>query len=301
MEAATTKSKERVIKIAAVQAAPVFLDKKASTEKVCQLILKAGRNGVDVIGFPETFIPGYPGWLEVLPMSTEPATSLFCKLFDQSVEVPGAETKAISAACKQANLYAVVGINERRQNTTGTLWNTQLFFGRDGTLLHKHQKYVPTVGERLIHAPGNTGSKTSVATDFGCLSGLICGENGNPLAQYSLSLDYPVVHVASWPSHFGPGGDVQDAAQVYTRSLASSLGCYVINAIAVVDDIAVQAYGINDDIREYLQTEKAKRRGTIVGPGGVVLAGSPPNTVDEFVCADVDVCKLVRFKYALVS
>ena len=300
MDTATTKPK-KVIKIAAVQAAPVFLDKKASTEKVCQLIVEAGRNGVDVIGFPETFIPGYPGWLEVLPMNTEPAPSLFCKLFDQSVEVPGPETKAISAACKEANLYAVVGINERRPNTTGTLWNTQLFFGRDGTLLHKHQKYVPTVGERLIHAQGNTGSKTSVATDFGCLSGLICGENGNPLAQYSVSLDYPVVHVASWHPHFCPGGDVQDAVQVYTRSLASSLGCYVINAVAVVDDIAVEAYGISDDIREYLQTEKAKRRGTIVGPGGGVLAGSPPNTVDEFVCADVNVDKLVRFKYALVS
>lgn len=214
----------------------------------------------------------------MLPLSTEPAPSLFCKLFDQSVEVPGSETEAISTACKEANLYAVVGINERHPNTTGTLWNTQLFFGRDGTLLHKHQKYVPTKGERLIYAQGDTGSKSSVATDFGCLSGLICGENGNPLAQYSLSLDYPVVHAASWPPHFCPGGDVQDAAQVYTRGLASSLGCYVINAVAVVDDIAVEAYGTTEEIREYLQTEKTKRRATIVGPGGGVLAGSPPNT-----------------------
>jgi nitrilase len=68
----------RSIKLAAVQAQPVFLNKTATTEKVCELIREAGRQGADVVGFPETFIPGYPGWLELLPMSTEPAPSLFC-------------------------------------------------------------------------------------------------------------------------------------------------------------------------------------------------------------------------------
>jgi nitrilase len=120
--------------------------------------------------------------VEVLPLSAEPAPSLFLELFKQAIEVPGPETKAIGAACKEADIFAVVGINERRPNTTGTLFNTKLFFGRDGALLHKHQKYVPTVGERLVHAPGGTGSKASVTTDFGTLSGFICGENGNPLA-----------------------------------------------------------------------------------------------------------------------
>ncbi|KAL5331213.1 hypothetical protein ACEPPN_000742 [Leptodophora sp. 'Broadleaf-Isolate-01'] len=260
MATTIAESKRKVLKLAAVQAAPVFLDKKASTEKVCQLILDAGRNGADVIGFPETFIPGYPGWIEVLPMSTKPAFSLFCKLFDQSMEVPSPETEEIGAACKEANLYAVVGINERRPNTTGTLWNTLLFFGRHGELLHKHHKFVPTKGERLVHAPGGTGSKASVLADFGCLSGLILGENGNPLALYSTGLDYPVVHVAAWPPHFCPGGEVQDAAQVYTRSLAASSGCFVINAVAVVDDIAIQEYGTTDEIRKFLETEKMKRR-----------------------------------------
>ncbi len=204
-------SKDKLLKLAAVQAAPIFLNKKASTEKVCQLILAAGRENADIIGFPETFIPGYPGWVELLPLTTEPAPSLFTKLFSESVEVPGPETAAISAACKAASICAVVGINERRPHTTGTLFNTQLFFGRDGTLLHKHQKLVPTEGERLVHAPGTTGSKSAALTDFGCVSGLICGENGNPLAQYSISLDYPVIHVASWPPHFCPGGDVRAA------------------------------------------------------------------------------------------
>ncbi len=234
-------------------------------------------------------------------MVTKPAPSLFSRLFKESVEVPGPETEAISRACREANIYAVVGINERRPNTTGTLWNTQLFFGRDGSLLHKHQKYVPTLAERLVHAPGETGSKVSVLADFGCLSGLICGENGNPLAQYSLSLGYPVVHVASWPPHFCPGQDVGGAARVFTTGLASSLSCYVINSVAVVDQGAIEMYGINDELRGYLRAEQKKRRASILGPGGAVLAESAPNMDSELLYAVVKPDELISLKYGLVS
>jgi nitrilase len=285
------------IKLAAVQAAPVFLDKTATTSKVCSLILEAGEKGADVIGFPETFIPGYPGWLGVLNPSTEPGPSLFLELFKQAVEVPGPETEAIGVACKKANIFAVVGINERRSNTTGTLFNTQLFFGRDGTLLHKHQKYVPTLGERLVHAPGETGSKASVKTDFGTLSGLICGENGNPLAQYSLCLDYPVVHVASWPPHFSPGQEVQNAIMPATRGLANSLMCYVINSVAVVDDDVVEKYGFDDATRDYLRGEQKKRRATIIAPGNVTLAGPDVEAPEGLIYADVSTDSLIKGKY----
>jgi len=286
------------LKLAAVQAAPVFLNKSATTAKVCQLIREAGTEGADVVGFPEGFIPGHPGWVEVLPLSAEPAPSLFLELFREAVEVPGPETDAIGAACREANVMAVVGINERRPNTTGTLYNTQLFFGRDGALLHKHQKYVPTVGERIVHAPGQTGSKASVVADFGTLSGLICGENGNPLAQYSLSLDYPVVHVASWPPHFCPGSDVQGAVATYSRSLASALMCFVINSVAVVGQDAIEKYGADSAIVGFLQAERKKRRSTIVGPGGVVLAG-PLEEEEGIVYAEVDTEGLVKLKYGL--
>ncbi|KAE9373291.1 nitrilase/cyanide hydratase and apolipo protein N-acyltransferase [Stipitochalara longipes BDJ] len=297
--ASTSNPPKKLLKLAAVQAAPIFLNKLATTEKACALILEAGRQNADIIGFPETFIPGYPGWVELLSLSTPPATTLFTHLFAESIEVPGPETAMISAACKQASIYAVIGINERRPHTTGTLWNTQLFFSNDGTLLHKHQKFVPTKGERLVHAPGTTGSKASMLTDFGAVSALACGENGNPLAQYSVGLEYPVVHVASWPPHFCPGGDVRDASLLYTRALASSLGCFVINSVAVVDEGAIDAYGVTDDIRAFLGKEREKRGATIVGPGGAVLADGKERDGEEILYAEVDAEACVRFKYVL--
>lgn len=264
---------KKKIKVAAVQAAPVLMNREATTEKVCRLIREAGENGADVIGFPECFIPCFPTWLDFIPGSGPSAQSLFRDLFHQSVEVPGPEVEAIQQACQVANIYAVVGINERRPGTTGTLYNTQLTFGRDGELLHKHQKYVPTVGERLIHAPGTTGSKASVPTDFGGLSGLICGENGNPLAIYSLSVDYPTVHVASWPSHFGLGSNMQNGIEVATRGLANSLSCYVINSVTAISDNEIEAYGADDASREFMKAEQKKRRASIIAPGGRVIAG----------------------------
>ncbi|SPN98655.1 uncharacterized protein DNG_01700 [Cephalotrichum gorgonifer] len=290
---------DATFKLAAVQAAPILFDKAATTARVCALILEAGKNGANIIGFPEGFIPGHPGWIEVLPLSGEPAPSLFLEQFKNSVEVPSPETDAIGAACKEAAIYAVVGVNERRANTTGTLYNTQLFFGPDGSLLHKHQKFVPTVGERLIHAPGDTGSKASVTTDFGVLSGLICGENGNPLAQYSLSLDYPVVHVASWPSHFGPGSNLEAATHTLSGGLATSLMCYVINSVAMVGDDALEIYGLTDEIREFLREEQKKRRTSILGPGGVVIAGPLEDAQEGIVYAEVSRSSLIKGKYGL--
>ncbi|PGH34398.1 hypothetical protein GX50_02765 [[Emmonsia] crescens] len=289
---------KKTITIAAVQAAPVFLDRAATTEKVCRLIREAGEKGADVIGFPEGFIPCFPSWVELLPLVSEPALSLYREFIHEAVEVPGPEVSAIQEACRDASIYAVVGINEKR---TGTLFNTQLMFGRNGELLHKHQKYVPTIGERLIHAPRTTGSKASVQTDFGCLSTLICGENGNPLAMYSLSLDYPIVHVASWPAHFGPRitpYDMQRNILTKTGGLASSLSCFAINSVAVVSDEAIEAYGVDEAGREFLRKHQEKTgRATILGPNGSIIAGPFEEAQEGILYADVSANNLVIPKY----
>ncbi|HHT5493857.1 TPA: nitrilase-related carbon-nitrogen hydrolase, partial [Klebsiella michiganensis] len=119
--------------------------------------------------------------------------------------------QAIAEACAKANINAVVGINERNPMTNGSMHNTQVHITRDGIIAGKHQKYVPTTGERQVHMPGKTGHYNTFRTNFGVVSGLICGENSNMLGMYAAAVNYPVVHIGSWPMYFHPYFHMQHA------------------------------------------------------------------------------------------
>lgn len=274
------------LRVAAAQAAPVFLDAARTTDRACSLIEEAARNGASVIGFPEGFIPSHPAWLELIPSNGDVALQLYKELFHNAIEEDGPEVRRLRQACADTGIHAVVGINERRPNTTGTLYNTQLFLGPDGSLLHKHQKYVPTIGERLIHAPGTTGSKSAIQTPFGNISALICGENSNPLGQYAVARDYPVVHVASWPQHFSPGLDMQEVLQVASRGLAYSLKCFVLNCVAVTTQEMIDAYGHEAEHRAFLEAAMLRGGTSVIDPAGRIVAG-PMEPGEGILYADI--------------
>ena len=142
------------VKVAAVQAASVFLDREGSTDKACRLISEAGRAGARMIAFPEGFIPAHPVWYHHHAATGAIANRLSVELFKNSVEIPGPQVDALCRAAREANAYVVIGVCEKLANTFGTMFNTQLYIGPDGALIRKHQKIMPTVGERLVHTGG---------------------------------------------------------------------------------------------------------------------------------------------------
>ena len=194
------------VTLAAAQAAPVFLNRERTTEKACALIREAGRQGAYVVVFPEGFIPGHPLWYHFYPATDPKSTELATRLFLNAVEIPGPTTEVLCEAAREAGVYVVMGLCERRPGTFGTLYNTQIFIGPDGRILGKHQKIMPTVGERLVHTGGYGDTLRTFPTNFGRIGGLICGESSNPLAVFALMAEYPHVIAVSWPNRFPKRG-----------------------------------------------------------------------------------------------
>jgi nitrilase len=171
------------VKVAAIQAAPVFLDLEASLDKAEDLIKTAAANGARLLVFPEAFLPAWPAWVdEVLP--GEDAV-WHVRLMEQSVVVPGPVTERLGAAAADAGAVLVMGVNEREAHG-GTVYNAMLYFDADGRLLGKHRKLMPTHAERLVWGMGDGSDLQVHSTAVGRIGGLICWENFMPLARFAM-------------------------------------------------------------------------------------------------------------------
>src|SRR5439155_7208700 len=171
------------VKVAAIQASPVFLDRAATIEKTAELLAKAAAEGARLAVLPEGFVPGYPDWVwRATPWDDH---HWFARWQDQAVVVPGPDVERLGKAARAAGIYAAVGVNEREPEGS-TIYNTILYFGPDGRLLGKHRKLMPTGGERLVWGYGDGSTLTVIDTPFGRVGGLICWENYMPLARAAM-------------------------------------------------------------------------------------------------------------------
>ena len=184
-------------KVCAAHVAPVFLDSQATIQKACALIAEAAAAGAQLIAFPESFVPGFPIWAAVqAPIKNH---EYFKRLAANSIEVPGPEVQQLCEAAREHNIIVSIGISERTQVSVGCLWNSNLLIGNDGTILNHHRKLVPTFYEKLVWANGDGAGLRVSDTPIGKIGMLICGENTNPLARYSLIAQGEQIHISSYP------------------------------------------------------------------------------------------------------
>lgn len=284
------------VRVAAIQAAPVFLDREATAEKALRLICEAGAGGAKLVGFPEGFIPGHPLWYHFHSASSTRGRQLTTQLFLNSVEVPSPTTDRLCQAAREAGIYVVIGFCERIPGKTGTMYNSQLFLSPGGEIIGKRQKIMPTAGERLVHALGSGEGLRPVETEFGPISGLICGENSNPLAVFALQAMGTRIHVASWPSHFSETQPMLDAIEISTRALAYQGGVFVINSVGLVSDEMIETLAVTEEDRRFLKRRQQESGGaSIVGPRGRFLAG-PMGPGEGILYGDLNLNEIVTRK-----
>ncbi|MDP2719586.1 MAG: carbon-nitrogen hydrolase family protein [Dehalococcoidia bacterium] len=275
------------LKVAAVQASPVFLDREATVEKACRLIRQVGSEGADLAVFPESFIPAYPEWLRFYPYGHPVCTRMGKELFKNSVEIPGPDTDRLCQAAWEANTYVVMGLNERRRGMAGTLYNSMLFIGRDGTLLGSRQKLMPTQTERLVHGLGDGAGLRTFPTEYGPLGGLMCCENGNPLFRFALVCQGEALHAANWPAFAVPGRsrELQEAMLIRMRNCAWEGQVFVISSAAMFTEEMADVLEVSREVRQKIDSWGGKS--AIIGPKGQYLAG-PADEGETILYADID-------------
>ena len=152
----------RIIRAAAAQIAPDLQDPAQTIQRVCQTMEEAAAKGVQIIVFPETFVPYYPYFSFVSPPVQQGKDHL--RLYEYAVTVPGAETEAISALAAQYNMVVVLGVNERDH---GSLYNAQIIFDGNGEIRLKRRKITPTYHERMVWGQGDASGLKVVKTSAG--------------------------------------------------------------------------------------------------------------------------------------
>jgi len=269
----------KIIKAAAVQLSPVLYSREGTVEKVCRQIAELGRQGVQFATFPETVVPYYPYFSFVqrpYEMKAE-----FHRLLEQAVTVPSPATQAIGEACQRAGMVVSIGVNER---DGGTLYNTQLLFDADGSLIQRRRKISPTYHERMIWGQGDGSGLRAVDSAVGRIGQLACWEHYNPLARYALMADGEEIHSAMYPGSFA--GDLfAEQMQVNIRQHALESGCFVVNATAWLD--SDQQARIMRDTGCSIGPISSGCFTAIVAPSGQLM-GDPLRSGEGVVVADLD-------------
>jgi len=282
-------------RVAAIQAAPVFLDLDATVDKACALIAEAAGNGAQLVAFPEVFLPGYPYWNWL--MSPVKGSAWFEKLWHASVEIPGKHVDKLCKAAREHNCIVVIGANERDPKKVGTLYNTNIIIGDDGTLLGRHRKLVPTWAEKLTWTGGDGSSLKVYDTKVGPLGTLACGENTNTLARFALLSEGELVHVANYIALPVAPADYDMAQAIRIRAAAHSFEgklFTLVSCSAVSEEIIEAMSAVDPDARELMSRPSSAFTG-IIDPAGNVI-GDPLIDEEGIVYADIDLGKCVAPK-----
>ena len=282
-------------RVAAVQAAPVFLDLEATVDKACSLIAEAAGNGAKLVAFPEVFLPGYPYWNWL--MTPVEGSAWFERLWHASPEIPGPEIDRLSKCAREHDCVVVIGANERDPKRVGTLYNTNIVIGNDGALLGRHRKLVPTWAEKLTWTGGDGSSLRVYDTPVGPLGTLACGENTNTLARFALLSEGELVHVANYISLPVAPADYDMAQAIRIRAAAHSFEgkLFTIVACSAVSEEIIEAMSADRPENRELLSRKSSAFSGIIDPAGNVI-GDPLIDEEGLVYADIDLNKCVAPK-----
>ena len=293
------------LSVAVVQAAPIPLDFQAGIDKAVALAREAIDNGARVVAFGETFLGGYPLWLDEAPGAAlwdHPGTkALHAIMLEQAVVANDERLLPLQELADASGAIVSIGAHERVRRS---LFNNQLTF-RPGLSVLDHRKLVPTHGERLIWAHGDGSTMGVHQAEWGRLGTLICWEHWMPLARAAMHNLGEDVHIAAWPT-------VRESHQIASRHYAMEGRCFVLAAglVQVKDDLldglervaraqvaeggsATKTYAAARELLEAIPGEVLNRGGSLItAPDTRVIAQAGER--EETLLAELDLAEVAE-------
>lgn len=284
-------AQSKTIRAAAVQLSPDLESAEGTLAKVLDTIDKAAAKGVELIVFPETFVPYYPYFSFVYPPVASGPEHL--RLYEEAVVVPGPISNAVAERARAKEMVVVLGVNER---DNGSLYNTQLIFDADGELLLKRRKLTPTFHERMIWGQGDAAGLKVAETRVGRVGALACWEHYNPLARYALMTQHEEIHCSQFPGSL-VGPIFADQIEATIRHHALEAGCFVVNSTGWLTDAQIQSITTDPKLQRGL---RGGCNTAIVSPEGVHLV-TPLLEGEGLVIADLDMRLITKRKRMMDS
>lgn len=262
------------IKVAISQHAPVYLNLKQSLDKANSIMEEAASEGCQLLVFGETWLTGYPVWLDYVPAAAlwdhGPTKEVFAQMHENGVTVPGPEIDQIRKRAKELKLNICLGINEKVEGAAGhgTIYNAFVIINTDGELVNHHRKLMPTFTEKLLYGVGDGRGLNTVQVNGWNLGGLICWEHWMPLSRQALHNLGEQIHVALWPK-------VHEMHEIASRHYAFEGRCYVLAAGQVTYANQIPgAFSVPEEVLKDPKQLLLNGGSCIIGPNGKYL--TPP-------------------------
>ncbi len=287
-------------KVAAAHVASVFLDLDATVDKTCRIIEEAARNGAELVVFPEAYIPAFPVWSSFrAPIYNH---DFFRRLAANSMLVPGPELTRIAETVRKCGVVVSLGLNEATKASVGCIWNTNVIIGEDGAVLNHHRKIVPTFFEKLTWANGDGAGLRLVETPLGRIGMLICGENTNPLARFTLMAQGEQVHIATYPPVWptrdpkeGGNYDLANAIRIRAGAHSFEAKCFTVVASGFMDKAMRDELAKLDNEAGRILDNTPRGVSMVLGPSAEPI-GDTRSDEEGILYADIDLAACVEPK-----
>lgn len=280
-----------MIRVAAIQMAPVYLDARKTWEKLSEYIREAAKEGANLVTWGETLIPGYPIWLSRsggAKFNNPDQKKVYSKYWKESIHLKTSDIfDEMKSTAKEHGVMLMGGIAEQE---SGSTYCTLLTMGPDGTLLGRHRKIKPTYDERLVWADGDSQGLRTYPIGGTRVGGLNCWENWLPMARAALHLQEETIHVAVWPGSHGLTKDI-------TRFIALEGRSWAVSTSGLIRSSDLEH--LDEDVfpmkQMFVSEDETFQNGgsLIVDPTGKVMAG-PLIGEEGILYADVDPMKAIE-------